>query len=460
MIAEAEAVSAERICFKTADTFAFATLDTQEILQEINRNLAGRIKYQRVENNRWIDCSTYSFVLDAKQLFADVAAHAFHGKLICDSEQLLAGKTVQPRRFHTALRTILRRLHDSASKTFDVQLVKRIQTAFDSIPTIDDEFFSYFVSTLKCYEILFQKDVKSVIESPEKNNIQLLIAQLENVEGTVSSVGHNVALGNFRAKLLSLVNREAAAREFSATLELDAYNIIEFFYTDMGAFTYFGEADLRPGADKLAADIVTNIEQYDSSYAAAPTALVMSADPRFFRIYGHKMMFYAQQLPELDFAFILVGNRTEASVAIADARRLSTSLTASNASGDIKNLRFFHSPVPNFVASEKTYFATSRFFAASKLLKEYESVYIIDIDLQFNDDPRPFISWLRQRTFACSDNRGLYRLSPLAPVPGWKCIYATRHTGKVYHRPTRIHRYGPPRVEQLDDGPKRSLLCY
>lgn len=411
IVARALALNAERICFKTDGEFSFASLDEAAVSQVLSQNLKGRIKYQKRDDGRWVDCSTYSHVLNVKQLFDDLANDAFRSELQCSRHELVAGASLHPRRFHTALRTILRNLHVAASKSLDPRLVKQIRTLFHDIIDVEDDFFDYFLSTLEYQTVLFENGLREILQNPKEHDVLQLVALLDAVEHA-SGIGQRVALGNMKAQLLSLTDRESAAAQFDSILELDVEGILKFYFMDMGALTYFSSNDMVAEAEELAAEVVQSIESQGSSQKASSTAILISADPRFFRIYGHMMMFYAQQLPALDFVFVVVGDDQQTSDTIAAGRDFADSLSSFNSSGNIDNLRFFRCPIPGFVKDEITFFATSRFFAAVKFLEEYEGVYIMDIDLRFDANPMQYIKWLHGRTFACSISGGLPKLSP------------------------------------------------
>lgn len=425
IITRAQELAADRVCFKTDAGFSFATLDATAVEASIRSNLDGRVKLQKYHEGRWIDCTTYTLVLDAKGLFRDAASDAMHGSLRCDPDEFLIAARVHPNRFRTALRSILRQLHDTASKSLEPKLATRIQAAFRGVPNLEnDPYYTYFSTMLECQKMLFGNNLKGAIADPTVEEVGRLVGHIDEMHYENSPEGREVALANMRAKLFSLTDRNKAAAEFAAAIAGDHLGIIKFFYVDMGAFTYLDESRIAKNARPIADSIVKSVEELDASVPRSRIAILMSADPKFFRIYGHLIMFYAQQLPQYDFVFVLTGEPQEATEVMDDGRTFVGALSAFNSSGRVDNLRFFRSSVPEFVAEDKTFFATSRFFAAKRMLQEYEGVYLIDIDLQFDADPSRFIDWLHSRTFSCSDNRGLYRLSP------WRRYLA----GNVYIR--------------------------
>lgn len=412
----ARALQAGRICFKVGSSFIFSNAEDPDLADKVLRAASGRVKYQREENGRWQDCSGYEFVTDSKILFRDLAEDVFRGTAKCTKEEFSIALNLNPHRYRSALRRILRILHDRTAKSYDHRLVDRVINSMEPFRAfMVDEYSQYFDGYLRAMHLLFVSGLSAVVKEPTRDAVEALVQRLDATRdvsvGNPPESGH-LATMLFRAKLLSLTDRKSAAAEFRSLRTRDVSRLVQFFYIDMGSFTYFAEEDIGAELESHRTAIIDSVAPVRKPRHDARTAIALGADVNFFRIYGSMMMFYAQQLPEYDFVFILCAEHNVAVDEERAARAYMDSLAEFNRSGVPENIQFYHAPVPEFVVDIRTFYATARFFAASKLLTQYSSLYLIDIDLQFSDNPREFIEWLSKREFGCSDNQALYRLSP------------------------------------------------
>ncbi|WP_220125619.1 hypothetical protein, partial [Leptospira interrogans] len=69
-------------------------------------------------------------------------------------------------------------------------------------------------------------------------------------------------------------------------------------------------------------------------------------------------------------------------------------------------------PIPPGVENPIAFYASARFFAVEKLLRDYEHLYVMDIDLQFSEDPLSFFRRLQNTTFAVPVSSNHNYLSP------------------------------------------------
>ncbi|WP_193105893.1 hypothetical protein [Brachybacterium sp. FME24] len=252
--------------------------------------------------------------------------------------------------------------------------------------------------------------VKAGDTRPLLNATQNAVATVPNRYDTpAAQVAAAVTLG----KIHSLHDRDAADLEFSRARELDHARVIRHFYVDMGAMTYFSDATIS--STDATADIASvhdSLRPYDAAEPGARTSLVISVDPRFYRIYAPLLYFYAQQLPDLDFSILICADRGRAKELITDGRRYMNALRTLNRSGRMTNVHHYVLPVPRFVAEAKTFYACARFLAAPRLLEKYENLYLMDADLTVDTHPKAFLASVSELPFAAPRTGGEAALSP------------------------------------------------
>jgi len=214
-------------------------------------------------------------------------------------------------------------------------------------------------------------------------------------------------------KIHSLRDRDLAAEHFGPLRDGVAAQIISSFYADLGALTYFSDSQVRTeAAAQDAQELRSAARAVGSSAPTNRTALVISVDPRFFRIYAPYLYFCAQQLPELDVCLLLCGSGAEAKELIADGRRYLAALDALNHSGVPRNIRHFVMPVSPIAAERRTFYAAARFFAATGLLEEYTNLYLMDADLAVDAHPGAFLKKVATLPVAVPMSSGPAALSP------------------------------------------------
>lgn len=214
-------------------------------------------------------------------------------------------------------------------------------------------------------------------------------------------------------KIHSLADRGLAAEHFAELRTGDAAAVISRFYADLGALTYFSDTEVRTdSAAQDAQELRGAARVVGGSSPTSRTALVISVDPRFFRIYAPYLYFCAQQLPELDLCLLLCGSGAEAKELITDGRRYLAGLDALNHSGIPRNIRHFVMPVPSLAAERRTFYAAARFFAATELLGDYENLYLMDADLAVDAHPGAFLKKVASLPVAVPMSSGPAALSP------------------------------------------------
>lgn len=328
-------------------------------------------------------------------------------------EPLAEAAREDPESFAVSLRGIARRCTPGVeAKQHDVGPI--LDFLDELAEVIDDVHVDHLRATADLYGVLAPEEIAA---AREEHRTETLLSAVETRRGQsperherpgAALAGHAV-LG----KIHSLADRDRAAEHFAPLRSDDAAGVISTFYADLGALTYFSDAEVRTEAaaqdpQKLrdAARAVGN------SAPTHRTALVISVDPRFFRIYAPHLYFCAQQLPELDVCLLLCSSGAEAKELIADGRRYLAALDALNHSGVPGNIRHFVMPVPSLAAERRTFYASARFFAATDLLADYENVYLMDADLAVDAHPGAFLEKVAPLPVAVPKSSGPAALSP------------------------------------------------
>src|SRR5699024_8498927 len=193
----------------------------------------------------------------------------------------------------------------------------------------------------------------------------------------------------------------------------DQDGVIASLYSDLGAMTYFGHDDVETAArEDGPLSIRSTIRRLGGRAPKNRTSIVVSVDPRFFRIYAPHLYFCAQQLPEIDMTILLCGTGGQAKELMGDGHRYLKSLAALNGGGYPDNLVHYFVPVPKTVPERRTFYAAARFFAAPVLLQDYRNLYLMDADLAVDAHPGTFLKKVRDLPVAVPKSAGASALSP------------------------------------------------
>ncbi|MCC3297587.1 hypothetical protein [Arthrobacter caoxuetaonis] len=222
-----------------------------------------------------------------------------------------------------------------------------------------------------------------------------------------------VAFHVLAGQLLSLTDREAAGYHFTNVQRSEYRRLVPLFYWDSGATTYYTHDTVNTQRARddmkkaLAAPISLRRPVTDNT-----TVIAISVDKTFFRIYIGWFLFYAQQLPEIDFAIYICAPAEEARTLVEDGDRFIAALSNLNSGSTPSNLAYYGVSTPDFVNQERTYYACVRFYALPHLLARYDNAYLVDADLYFENDPGAFLKKVRDYTFGTVVNEGLIALPP------------------------------------------------
>lgn len=281
-------------------------------------------------------------------------------------------------------------------------------------PLTQDTHVDYLRSTADFYGALLDADIPQALRT---GRIEALLsavdARLDRSPARHDGEGAALALANMHGKVHSLADREEAARHFTALRELDRDDVIASLYSDLGATTYFGNSEV--GAD-VGEDgplsISSTIRKLGDRVPKNRTSIVVSVDPRFFRIYAPHLYFCAQQLPEIDMVILLCGTGGQAKELMNDGHRYLKALATLNGTGYPDNLVHYFVPVPKSVPERRTFYAAARFFAAPGLLEDYTNLYLMDADLVIDAHPGTFLKKVKDLPVAVPKSAGESALSP------------------------------------------------
>lgn len=213
------------------------------------------------------------------------------------------------------------------------------------------------------------------------------------------------------AQVESTYSRTDAAATFAQVREHESVSLVPFFYWDTGGLTYYSDAEIK--ARKVALPSLSQMQTWQAGEGdGSDKAIVISMDPRFFRIYGPMILFNAQQLPAIDFVILLCTTPETAEALHSDAGKYLEALGNLNGQAAPKNLTFRSVTTPSWVGNEVTFYACARFLALPELLEQYENVYAMDADLFMIRDPLSFIASSASNIVSFPKTPGLLGVPP------------------------------------------------
>lgn len=412
--AEADVANAGRITFLAEGKFVFSPVDEVVIASVLATSKPQRYKFQVEVDGRWVDNSKYK-VLDASTSVLDALRE---GDLLTVADLPIASvgraATAEPRVFRTALRGLSRQLGERLAKDPTTAITQPALRVLDSLSTVhDDRNLRYLRATVDLLDSIAGTPLKGLLEGRDKGEaIASAMTRINEAAANFSTTEGKIAASNVLGKIHSMSDRELAASQFRQLRELDTFSLIEHFYVDMGAMTYFAHDDIDARASEDAEEIRSSIEPLDSQRTRNKAAVAISMDPRFYRIYSPLLHYYAQQLPAVDYNIILCGDADEVEEVVADSHHFVAALAQMNHSGSSQNVHFYRMPVPEFAVEPKTFYASARFFAAQTMLEHYQSVYTMDADLTTDIDPQPFFRRIASVPFGTPHSNGFPAFSP------------------------------------------------
>lgn len=413
VLEEAISAKAERVCFRTADGFSFAEVSLSSIESALSGELPEKYKLQRRADRRWTDIGGYKKVFDSTKLLVDLSQNSDSVADLPQAE-LLTAIRCSPGRFHLSLKKILSSLGERLSTRPSSRLVKEWKSYFSGIEAaIDDDHFAYFISTIKLLEVALSNGLEEFVAEQDPTSLKTLVSRIDGLASSFESAPSQISALNLLGKIFSLVDRSAAADYFSLIRQKDDSDLISYFYTDVGALSYYSQSQIvSPEVSARTRSVQESIHEIAVSHTGNELGILVSVDPNFFRIYSWLIYYYAQQLPHIDFNFLICCDQDSAKQLISDGEKYAEALSTLNKSGTPENIGYFHIPVPDFAIQQKTFYACARFYAAERLLKEYPQVYVMDADLMFTEDPTKYFSRIKDLQVAAPENIGLTYLSP------------------------------------------------
>lgn len=399
---EAARVKADRVAFKTERGFAFAAPEPSSIADALQA--AGNLKYKfqsRVTSGGWVDVSPYVLVRSDSSMIASFRNLDEVGLEYVGHEDVARLASTQQEKFRLAIVMAGRKLLISPNPA-RVKRWRRLLSRWAG--GVSDPYYQYLLSYLRYLSTAFERGLELPL-AQRKSGVDASAL----VGGAREGADWPDLVANYvlRGKLLSYSDRDGAAAMFARARSKNAESLLERFYMDTGIFTYFTSVEVQTQQNAEAAGrIRESITALSRGGATNPLAIVVSADEVFFRVYGAALYHLAQQSPDLDVVVVLCGDEAGVTRVIDDGERYRRDLDHLNHSGAPENIRYLHAPVPSIVNEPKTFYASARFFAAEQLLREYEQLYLMDIDLIAHNDPAPYLRSLSSVVFGSVHNVG------------------------------------------------------
>lgn len=408
IVEHALALDAGRIAFPMGDGFVFAEPSLEAVASVLEEHKPLKYKLQRRDaERRWVNLTKYVPARSISKLLEAMQRADLKSARQASPQELAAAAGDDPGGFRLAIRRVAAAVtvHPKSSE------ISAWRTFLETYAAdIRDERVEYLLATLECLDVALQHGLVYPLDPAALSEPLEALRACENRFISPSSrVAYDIVCG----KIMSLIDREAACIHFERARERDSSGLLENFYVDVGARTYFVEGELEArGLDARVTQVQRSLMEQQTHPSAHSFAVVVSADENFFRIYGTQLIALAQQMPDVDFVVILCAGEREAASLVELADVFGKQLAHFNRSGGVLNIQYYSMPVPDFVQQPVTFYASARFFAASPLLERYERLYIMDIDLSANDDPTAYFERIKAVTFGTPSNNSLISISP------------------------------------------------
>lgn len=413
----AKASGAERIAFRKDGKYVLSKAKEAAILKVLEEESPQQYKLQARQDGRWVNRSSLTTLGTDASMLASINASGLDAANTLSTRELRRLASNDDAAFNAALRGVSRKLHDAQYKDPATPLTGKSLTFLDRLATVyESPPARYLHATVALLDAITPAMQDGAIDRADSDALARLVdKRISERPKLFDSAAGQVASDNLLGKVHSLTDRGLAADHFDAVRRADADGLIQHFYADMGARTYFS----GPAAwDELTREIQGSIAALDVAEPSSRTGLVVSVDPKFYRVYAPTMYYYAQQMPDVDFNIVVCAGRAEAEQAVADGDGFRAALATLNRSGSPRNVHHYQVDVPAAVAERTTFYASVRFFAAQMMLERYQNIFLMDADFTADVDPRPFLKRVEKLPFGASHSRGFNALSP------WRRIMA------------------------------------
>lgn len=412
--AEARTADAGRIAFQRDGSFSFAVPDADAIERVLRESRPSKFKFQISAGTTWVDSSAYALVDTGAGVIAALRRGDLEKLRSHTPEAVARAAAIEPEIFSIALRGLHRAVFDALNRDPTSSYVAGAQEFLQKQAAIfGDPHVDFLRATVSLYDVLVENGLASVLRG--RSIAGALNALEEHVQArpdTFGTTSGRIAVESTFGKLHSLGDRDTATEHFARVRELDAHGLIEHFYLETGNKTYFSAEEIGRGDSDAAREIRRSIVPLDAHPPSNDASIVIAMDPGFYRTYAPMLRFYAQQMPDLDYTFLLCGDEEEARRAVDDGNDFARSLDGLNRSGVPATVHHYRVPVPPSVIDPVTFFASARFFAPEILLERYRSVYLMDADLATDTDPRDYLRRVSTLTFALPSMTGFAALHP------------------------------------------------
>lgn len=306
------------------------------------------------------------------------------------AQQVAASAKRYPTQFARALHGLLYDMVDAAlSRSRPERLSQYASFSHAWRGTLDTDEVRYYFAALDAHQVAAREGLKELDWASRAKAMQVAetLSATAPAAGTIEGLAWSALIG----QLQSLYSRDHAARTFTAVREHPQVGLLQDFYRDTGALTYYSEETVKQRRRDVPP--LEAMRTWESGALRQNAyAMAVSVDPSFFRIYAPTILHNAQQLPSVDFVIVLCATAQEADNLHQDASSYLAGLTALNRQDAPSNVRIMAVSTPNWVGNERTFYACARFLAVPGLLEDYESVYAMDADLFMVRDPRPFLT--------------------------------------------------------------------
>lgn len=374
-----------------------------------------KYKFQVNDGPVWRDLTAYATVHGADSVLSSLRKGQPCNLNDKDARRLSVSLYVAKEQFLQALRGFHRSAFDRLVRSIDSVQLSHYIIIIDDLKDLESVSAEckFIFELIRLYFYTLKTGIWSRCLTPD------LVVKTSDVDAAIADLtvrdtdrSYLLAYCLVAGKLYSVVDRDVAARYFRKVRQEDTGMLVDLFYLDVGAYSYFSTREVALGSEVSASDIVSNICAAGKMEPNSQSAILVAMDIRFFRIYAQNLLFQAQQLPEYDFNFVIIGDRPEFDSAVSDANEFCGSLANLNQSGNVSNVRYLSASVPDTVGSKVTFYSCVRFFAVDLIWDFYDNIYIMDADLVIDSDPRGFFDAISGLDFSAPIMKDFNFFSP------------------------------------------------
>lgn len=419
--------------------FKKQTVEPDENIEISNRIILNNIlnfkfKFQKYENDTWVDVSKFFFLEKARNIKTFLIDQSDMSSKEIERMITIFSQDKKNNNYSLAILAFKKAVNyisntDKEKITNVIEYLNLAQKSYSDLTPLWKNINVYlkFLIRRKDYFVkhnLMKKSYEELdyIFSSKIEHQNFIFNEIEELNE------YDVETSNILKGLYYsfLKDRESATREFGKAVEGDTQLIIDLGVGE-GIFTYINEVNNSGEYDNKIIDL-------NSIGETSEFTILMSLDSKFLRKYGAQLFYSIISLKKQHFHFHLIGETDEVSKVYSDSKNLfETMKKYIQPSQGVIEPTFSYETCPEFVKEPVTLYACARFLNAPRFMEKFDSkILIIDADYYINNDFEKYFAKLKETDISMAVSSGVKSMRPWGRYMAGSVYIDKNETGQLF----------------------------